>query len=352
MFETCDPSPMEPEPEVLRLPKCNLHTHLEGSVRPETFLELARGQGLKEKLTLSDVEKAIQVSGNEESLIDYLEKISYTYQVLNTPYALERAAFEAAEDAAQDGVRYLELRAGPVTHSHTSLSVDMVIENILSGLQKAEETRDITCGLIVSALREHDPDANVCLAHSALNFKNQGVVGFDLAGNEADYPAKLHAEAFHSARNGGLPLTIHAGEAGGAENVRYAIEELRAERIGHGINSVESDQVLETIKENDVLLEICPISNIHTHTVASIDEHPVRYLYDQDIKISIGDDDPVTSRTRVSKELSLLKRRLGFNGEELKKMQLMGLNAAFLKDNRQQRQLIRTVEESWSNTTI
>lgn len=340
-------SSVKADPLLQRLPKCNLHTHLEGSVRVSTFIDLAKSQGFGLELSEKEVKKALQVSGEVESLIDYLKKISYTYQVLNNPHALQRTAYEAVEDAARDGVRYLELRAGPVTHIAPKFSVNKVIGSILKGIREAEKSFDISCGLIVSALRGHDPKVNVRLAYTTLDFKNQGVVGFDLAGDEAGYPAEMHAKAIHIAREGGLGITIHAGEAGGAKNVRYAVEELHARRIGHGVKSIQSDRAVDLIKKESVLLEICPISNVHTHTVESIRDHPVRKLYDQGVKISIGDDDPVTSRTRVSKELTLLRQRLGFTLEELKKIQEMGINASFLRDGNKKAELMKRVSERW-----
>lgn len=347
MTQQLDISSVQSDSIFQRLPKCNLHTHLEGSVRAVTFMDLAHRQGFGFELSKKEVEEALQVGVKEESLVDYLKKISYAYPVLNNPYALQRTAYEAVEDAARDGVRYLELRAGPVTHSKPGFSVDRVIESILIGMREAEKFFDITAVLIISALRGHKPKANLRLAQAALGFKNQGVVGFDLAGDEVGYPAKLHAEALHTARKGGLGLTIHAGEAGGAENVRYAVEELHASRIGHGVKSIQSNIVVDLLVKKEVLLEICPISNVHTHTVESLLFHPVRQLYERGVKISIGDDDPVTSRTRVSKELTQLRRSLGFTLEELKEIQEMGIKASFLPDEKEKVNLTKRIAEDW-----
>ena len=318
-------------PEIKRLPKCNIHTHLEGSIRPATLAELAADQGIALPVSAENVAGLLQISGDEQSLADYLDKISITYPVLKNAQALRRAAFEAAEDAALDGVVYFELRVGPVTHSRPGLPVEAVLENILAGLKQAGQTYDITCGLIVSALRNHDPQLNLLLAQAAVAFHEMGVVGFDLAGDE-DFPAQDHAEAFRIARAGGLGITVHAGEAGGAENVRYAIEELGATRIGHGVHSIESPGVLQLLRERQVLLEICPTSNVHTHCIPEIQQHPIRQFYLQGIPVSVGDDDPITSRTRVSNELTLLHLQLGFSLNELKDIQTITMRSAFLRD--------------------
>jgi adenosine deaminase len=278
------------------------------------------------------VEDLLQVNGSEKSLVDYLDKIAYAYPLLKNAAALRRTAFEAAEDAARDGVVYFEMRVGPVTHSTPQLSIETILENLLAGLKQAESQYDMVCGLIISGLRNHDPRLNLRLAKAAVAFREMGVVGFDLAGDES-YPAQDHLDAFRAARDGGLGITVHAGEAGGAENVRYAIEALGATRIGHGVHSIASPQVLELLRERQVLLELCPTSNVHTHCVADIGEHPIRKFYTQGIPISVGDDDPITSRTRVSNELTLIHNDLGFSFAELQDIQTLTLRSAFLDDS-------------------
>lgn len=323
----------------MKMPKCNLHSHLEGSLRPTTFLELSLQQGIDLGIAEDQVDDALQVDGTERSLADYLGKISITYQVLKNPEALRRVAFEAAEDATLDGVRYFELRAGPVTHATPYMNVHEAIEAILTGLAEAQARYGIVCRLIVSALRHHDPATNVQLAHAAVDFRGQGVVGFDLAGDEAAYPAHLHEAAFQVARNGGLGITVHAGEAGGPDNVDYAVNVLKATRIGHGIRSIESEHTLGLLRNRQILLEVCPTSNIHTRIVREIDQHPVRRLYEMDIPIGIGDDDPTTSRTRTSQELTLLQQAFHFTETEIREIQRRGLEKAFITDTDTRRQL-------------
>ena len=333
-------------PAIANLPKCNIHTHLEGSVRPSTFMDLAATHGIESKKSIDAVSMAMQVTGDERNLVDYLKKISYGYRVFLDKQSVQRITYEAAEDAALDGVVYLEVRAGPITHSHTSFTAEQVIESMLLGLRQAEYKYDIVCRLIVSALRHHDPKVNIQLAHTALEFKHNGVVGFDLAGDEEGYPAQIHAEAFSVARTGGLGITVHAGEAGGANNVLYAIRKLKATRIGHGIRSIESSSVMSLLRERNVLLELCPTSNVHTKTVSNIKEHPVDKFYDQGIPISIGDDDPVTSRTKVSQELTLLENCFGFELDDLKNIQRMSIEAAFITDSKLKAKLLKIVSNT------
>jgi adenosine deaminase len=324
--------PPEPSAALLALPKCNIHTHLEGSVRPGTFLELAAQQGISLPFDPLLVREKLQVDGSEKTLVDYLAKIMINYSVLKRSAALQRVAFEAAEDAHRDGVIYLELRAGPATHASPDFPIEAGVESMLAGLQEAQTKFGITCRLIVAALRNHAPETNLHLARIAVRYAQQGVVGFDLAGDEAGYPADLHQEAYKIVRAAGLGLTVHAGEASGAEAVRYAVEALQAQRIGHGVHSIESRPVMDLLRERQILLEICPTSNIHTGAVSSIDAHPLKTLYEYGIPISINDDDPITSCTRASNELMLVHTLFGISLETIVSIQLTTLEHSFLRD--------------------
>jgi adenosine deaminase len=324
--------PPEPSTTILEMPKCNIHTHLEGSVRPQTYLKLAAEQGVPLPFDADKVQENLQVDGHEKTLVDYLDKIGHNYPILKNGQALHRTAFEAAEDAYRDGVIYLELRAGPALHTGPGLSIEAVIESMLAGLHEAESRFGIVAGLIVAGLRNHDPAINTQLAQIACRYRDQGVIGFDLAGDEAGFPAELHQEAFKFVQEAGLPYTVHAGEASGAENVRYAVEVLGATRIGHGVRSIESQSVLDLLRERQVLLEVCPTSNVRTGTVPSIYDHPLKALHEYGIPVSINDDDPITSRTRPSNELMLAHTILGMPLKSLIGIQLDTLEHSFLRD--------------------
>lgn len=334
-----------PEPlQILKdLPKVNLHTHLEGSVRPRTFLDLAENQNIKLNFNPTNLDEQFQVTGDETSLLDYLEKIFVNYQILKEPEALHRTAYEAAEDAHRDGVIYFELRAGPLTHVTSRMSLEACLESMLDGLEAAERDFGIISRLIVAALRSHTPQDNLQLAQTALKYQDQGVVGFDLAGDEAGYSAELHRDAFLAVRKSDLGLTVHAGEAGSHENVFYAVQELEADRIGHGIKSIESQEVVDLLVERQVMLEICPTSNVHTQTVSSIESHPVKQFFIAGVPISIGDDDPITSRTRVSNELTILNQIHGFTIEDIRQVQIKSLQHSFLKDQDLKLKLLRQI---------
>lgn len=325
--------PPAPNQSILHLPKVNLHTHLEGSVRPSTYLDLVTRLHINLPFLDDQISSNLQVDGSERNLVDYLNKISVNYPVLKNYDSLRQVAFEAAEDAYLDGVIYLELRAGPLTHVAENLPVEKCIEAILEGLEAAEHKYGIVARLIVAALRNHDPAQNKLLAEVALKYQDQGVVGYDLAGDEAGYPADLHLDAFHTIRRSALGLTVHAGEAAGFENVLYAIKNIGATRIGHGVQIIDSPSAMEFVKDRQVLLEICPTSNIHTGAVANLTSHPAKKIFDFGIPISIGDDDPITSRTHVSNELMLLKQVFHFTDKNLVEIQLTSLAHSFLHDS-------------------
>ncbi|MGB8646983.1 MAG: adenosine deaminase [Anaerolineae bacterium] len=332
-------SPETVPDEIRQLTKCNLHTHLEGSVRPQTFVELAHEEGIALPVSPADLPRMMQVTGEERNLVDYLAKIIFNYPILKNALALRRISREAVEDAAHCNVRYFELRAGPVNHATPDLSVREVIAAILAGLEDAEAQYGVTCRLIISALRHHPPAVNIALARTALEFRGAGVVGFDIAGDELQHPAALNKEAFDIAREGGLGITVHAGEAGGSEEVRYALTELGATRIGHGVHSIQDPNTIALINERGATLEICPTSNVHTNAVPSIHDHPVRQFIQAGVRVTIGDDDPITSRTNLSRELALLAQEFHFTIAELHALQLTGIESSFLEDAARRKQL-------------
>ncbi len=317
------------------LPKVDLHVHLEGCVRPQTFLELRRGGSCGQRLgqrlgerrgrrygrqrecatpqSLESVSSKMQVDGTERSLADYLGKIEFVYQVTQTPEALRRIAFEAVTGAAGENVAYVELRGGPLLHTRRGITAADVIAAILDGMHEAFEVCRVSGGFIVAALRDHPPEDNVQLAKVAVRFKERGVVGFDLAGNENGYPCSDHARAFAVAREGGLGITVHAGEAAGADSIRDAVLVLGAQRIGHGVRLAEDRRVLELVREDDIPLEMCPTSNVHTRAVRSLAGHPLKSYLEGGVRVTINDDDPQTSRTNMTREVALAMKEIGLS---------------------------------------
>ncbi len=324
------------------MPKCNLHSHMEGSITPSLCRELAERCGKAGDLPSHfQLESLLCVTGTEQSLADYLVKVRFANAFLATEDCLEHAAWRVALCHSDLGVIYLELRAAPLLHVADDLSVADVICAILRGLHRAERETGMVARLIVTALKRFPVNSNVELAEISASLKSEGVVGFDLAGDEARYQAADQYRAIARAASCGLPLTIHAGEVGSAENVRQAVEDFGAVRVGHGIRAIDSPEIMEILIRKNVLLEICPTSNVHTRAVSSIGHHPVRKLFDANILVAIADDDPATSRTDISKELTILHDTFAFTPAEMRRLQLNAVHGAFLSEGK-----IRTSIES------
>src|SRR5256886_3947934 len=286
------------------LPKAELHLHLDGSVRPKTVLELAAQGGVP--VPTQDLERLtdyLQATDSTASLVEYITYFELPIAVLQTVPALERATYELCEDLKKDNVRYAEIRYGPWLHVQQGLSLTDVIRAVLSGWKAGRKAFRLDGGAIVPALRDMPPAQNVSLAQVAGRFVSDGVIGFDLAGDEAGHPPILHEDAFRMARSMGLNLTIHAGEAAGPESVRQAIA-MGARRLGHGVRAQEDTDVMATIRELGIQLDMAPTSNAQTKAVGRLEDHPLRRFYESGIKVTISTDSPTvrSEERRVGKE--------------------------------------------------
>jgi adenosine deaminase len=311
------------------IPKAELHLHLDGSVRPKTVLELAQQGGVplptKDLAKLTDF---LEATDRTASLVEYIEYFQLPIAVLQTAPALERATFELCEDLKNDNVRYAEIRYGPWLHVREGLSLTDVIRAVLSGWDAGRQAYGLVGGIIVTALRDMPPAQNVALAQVAGRYVNEGVVGFDLAGDEAGHPPILHEDAFRVARSLGLHITIHAGEAAGPESVRQAIS-MGAMRLGHGVRAREDSEVVAMIKENGIELDMAPTSNAQTKAVRRLQEHPLKRFYEQGIKVTISTDSRTVSDITLTQEFQTVARVLGCSREQIWAMNLQALDGGF-----------------------
>lgn len=314
--------------ELQALPKAELHQHLDGALRPETAVELAVAIGMP--LTLDEARRRMvgpERCRNQAELLGYFD---LPLALLQTTESLERAAAELVADMARDGVRYAEVRWAPRLHLARGLSVTSVISSVASGVARASTrpARPVPLvGLIVTAIRSHPPAANVQLARTAAEF-GWPVVGFDLAGPEADWPAPPHAAAFNAAHEGGLGLTAHAGEVPGAHRI---LEVLRFEvtRIAHGVTAADDESVMELLRERDVTLDLCPTSNVQAGIVPSLAAHPAATLHRAGVSVTISTDDRTVSATTLSDELARTTDALGLSDDELSAIALNAFSRAF-----------------------
>ena len=313
-----------------RLPKAELHCHLDGSVRPATLLDLAREQGKRmpapDAASLRDY---MRVS-DARHLEDYLARFEVTLSVMQTEGALERIAYELAEDAAADGVRYLEIRYAPVLNVRDGLSLEQAVEAPLRGLARAEREHGTVGRVIVTALRHMPPAASRELAELAVAYRHRGVVGFDLAGGERGHPARAHADAFAYARCHDLACTCHAGEGDGADSVRQAVHVCGADRLGHATRLIEDTSLTDYCNDRRIALEICLTSNVQTRVAASYAAHPFREYFDRGLNVVLNTDNRLMSDVTLTDEYVHASRDLHFTFDELSRVALNGFESAFL----------------------
>lgn len=314
------------------LSKVDLHRHLEGSLRLNTLLEVARAHGLTVPHSPRQLGPLVQIQKREMlNYQNFLAKFATLRLFFRSPEVIQRITREAVEDAALDNIRHLELRFTPVALSRAEgFPMGEVIDWVCSSARQAAERCGISLGLIVSVNR-HEPtqlaEEVVALAADRLD---QGLVGLDLAGNEADFPAGPFAPILRAARQAGLQLTVHAGEWGGAANVRQAIEAFEAERIGHGVRVLEDPNVVALARERQTVFEVCLTSNYQSGVVPHLPAHPLPKMLAAGLRVSLGSDDPAISRITLSQEYRLACETLGVASETLQESILVGLQAAFL----------------------
>jgi adenosine deaminase len=313
-----------------RLPKAELHCHLDGSLRPQTMLDLARELGVAMPAPDAATLRDYMIVHGARNLEEYLERFDVTLSVMQTGSALERIAYELAEDAWRDGVRYIEVRYAPVLNIRQGLSLEQAVEAPLRGLARAEREYGIRGRVIICALRGMSPTVSHELAELAVAFRHRGVVGFDLAGGEAGHPARVHARAFEHARCNDLACTCHAGEGDGADSVREAVHICGADRLGHATRLIEDSSLTDYCNDRRITLEICLTSNIQTHAAASYATHPFREYYDRGLNVVLNTDNRLMSGVTLTDEYVHAAQSLDFTFDELSRVALNGFESCFL----------------------
>ncbi|HEX6964950.1 MAG TPA: adenosine deaminase [Gemmatimonadaceae bacterium] len=312
------------------LPKAELHCHLDGSVRPETLIELGREYGKPMPVTDPGELYEHMVVRHAHNLEEYLARFTTTLSVMQHAEALERITYELMEDAARDGVRYIEIRYSPVLNVTGGLSLGEAVEAPLRGIARAERDFPIRGRVIICALRHLSPDVSLELARLAVAYTSRGVVGFDLAGAECGHPAAAHAAAFAYARRHDLAVTVHAGEGDGADSVRQAVHECGAHRIGHATRLIEDPSLTQYVNDRRIALEICLTSNVQTRAASSYDVHPLRTYYDRGMNVVLNTDNRLMSGTTLTDEYVHAAEHLDFTFDELSRIARNGFASAFL----------------------
>ena len=313
-----------------RLPKAELHCHLDGSVRPSTLIELGQEQGIAMPRGTAEELRDYMLVSDARNLEEYLERFDVTLSVMQTESALERVAYELALDAADEGVRYIEVRYSPVLNIRGGLELGAAVEAPLRGLARAERERGVLGRVIVCGIRNMDPAVSLELARLAVQYRKRGVVGFDLAGGEQANPASQHAAAFFHAREHDLACTCHAGEGDGADSVRQAVHVCGAHRLGHATRLIEDESLTEYVNDRRIALEICLTSNVQTRAARSYAAHPFREYFDRGLNVVLNTDNRLMSGTTLTDEYAHAAAHLDFTFEELCTVALNGFESGFL----------------------
>jgi adenosine deaminase len=317
--------------ELLRqLPKAELHCHLDGSLRPETMIEIARETGKAMPTPDADSLREYMRVTDAQNLEEYLARFETTLAVMQTTSALERVAYELVEDASRDGVRYIEVRFAPNLNTREGLLLQDVIESSLRGLGRAEREHGTVARVIVCALRHQPVEIAEELAELAVAYRDRGVVGFDLAGGEAGNPATRYASAFAYAHRHDMACTCHAGEGAGADSVRDALHGCCADRLGHATRLIEDASLLDYVIDRRIALEICLTSNVQTRAAESYERHPFRSYFDRGCNVVLNTDNRLMSGTTLTDEYVHAARHLGFSFDELAQVAINSFDSAFL----------------------
>ncbi|TMC64958.1 MAG: adenosine deaminase, partial [Chloroflexi bacterium] len=324
--------PPAPAGLVAEMPKAELHLHLDGSLRVETALELARTRGVEAPRDADGMRAALVAPERGASQAALLAAFDLPIALLQDAAALTQVAAELVESKAADGVRYLEIRWGPLLHVRRGLSLEDGIVAVCAGATEAAGRTRTTVRLICTALRSHDPADNVVLAAAAGGFIDRGLTGFDLAGPEAAFPDPLlHRAAFEAARSEGLRITLHAGEWDGAGQVWRALE-LEPERIAHGSVAFEDPALCWELASRGVTLDLCPTSNVQAGIVPSIEAHPLARLFRAGVPVTLSTDDATVSDVTLSEEYRRAVEGMGLGPRELWAINRHALDVAFADD--------------------
>ncbi|HCR3793798.1 TPA: adenosine deaminase [Proteus mirabilis] len=314
-----------------QLPLTDLHRHLDGNIRPETILDLAQQHNIAlPAYELETLRPHVQITKNEPSLVSFLQKLDWGVAVLADLDACRRVAYENVVDVANAGIDYAELRFSPyyMAMKH-QLPFEGVVEAIIDGVQSALHTYDVEIRLIGILSRTFGENACQQELNGLLKHQDK-ITALDLAGDELGFPGHLFQPHFNRARDTGWKITVHAGEAAGAESIWHAIKELGASRIGHGVKAIEDPRLMDYLAEHQIGIESCLTSNIQTSTIASLAQHPLKKFLEHGIIASLNTDDPAVEGIELKHEYTVAAPAAGLTAAQIRQAQINGLTMAFI----------------------
>ncbi len=320
-----------------KMPKIDLHCHLDGSLRAETVLDIIKKDRLELTQSLEDIREQLTAPLSCSSLDEYLRCFDLPIAVMQTKKNLERVSFELMEDAAMENIKYIEIRFAPQQHTKQGLTTVEIIQSVLCGMRRAEKKYDIKGNYILSCMRHLSAESAMKIVEEGKQFIGQGVVAVDLCGGEVAGFCHKFIQPMKKAREYGYRITIHAGETGIGENVTDAIELLGAERIGHGVFITNNREAYNLVKERKIPLEICPTSNVQTKAVKNYGEHPIYDFYNDEIMITLNTDNRTVSDTTMTKECVQIDRAFDLKKGEYTDIYLNSVEAAFISEDEKQK---------------
>jgi adenosine deaminase len=346
--------------DMRKIPKVLLHEHLDGGLRPSTVIDLASHIGYSALPTTdpSDLAAWFHRGAQRGNLPEYLEGFLHTTSVMQTDEALERVAFEFIEDMYEDGVVYAEVRFAPVYHTERGLTQDEVVAAVVRGLERGERTYGVQWGLIICAMRHMTQSLEA--AELAIRNRDIGVVGFDLAGGEDGFPPKKHVAAFQSIERANFNITIHAGEAYGAESIWQALQYCGAHRLGHATRLRDDIQVApdgsmvlgslaQYVLDRRVPLEMCLLSNLHTGACASLQDHPFGIFFRNGFRVCLNTDDRLMSDTSMTQETALATELFDLTLNDLEKLSLNAMKSAFAHFDKRLKLIFNTIKPGFNH---
>ena len=332
------------------LPKAELHCHLDGSLRISTILDLAEKQSVSLPVDNEiDLKNILTIQDRVRSLEEYLKLFKITLSVMQTPESLERCSYELIEDVFKENILYIEIRYSPILHIEEGMTMEESVEAVQRGLNRGQKEFGVRSGIIICGIRDISPEISLRLAEIAVRYKDKGVIGFDLAGAEENFPAKKHREAFYLIQNNNINSTIHAGEAFGPSSIRQAIHYCSANRIGHGTRLYEDPDLMNYVKNHRITLEICLSSNVHVRSVHSIEVHPFKQYFDEDIRVTLNTDNRLISNTTLTDEYLLAVDTFNLTKDDLRTIIINGFKGAFLPYNERKEMINFVISKLESN---
>lgn len=314
----------------LVLPKIELHCHLDGSLRPETIIDIAKREGIQlSSFEKEELKKELIAPLECESLDEYLKRFSLPNLVMQSKENLRRITFELFEDAARENVKYMEVRFAPLLHTVKGLDAEEVIQSVIEGMREAESRYEIRGNIILSCMRTMSVESAFEVVEKGKKFLGKGVVAIDLCASEEEGFCGRFTEPIALARKYGFRATIHAGETGIGKNVLEAVELLGAERIGHGVFIKDCAEAYNIVKNRQVVLEMCPTSNVQTKAVRHYREHPIYQFHKDGIKVTINTDNRTVSDTTMAKECHLVSSEFNLDEEDYRQIYVNSVEASF-----------------------